>query len=75
MGEDLRFGRLTKEASKEKLGQAREAAAEYYEQGRQKMGRVGRQMEGYVREKPGRSMLVMAGAGLLLGYYLFGRRR
>jgi len=73
--EDLReLGRLTREASQEKLRQARDAASAYIEKGRQKAGEVEESVVRYVREKPVKSLLIAAGAGALLGF-LVARRR
>jgi ElaB/YqjD/DUF883 family membrane-anchored ribosome-binding protein len=66
--EDLgELGRLAKDATKEKLGVAREAAADYYEKGRVKAGELETQLTDYVRAKPLKSVLIAAGIGALLG--------
>lgn len=51
-----------------------DVAKEYLDQGRQKVGDMGKYMAGYVREKPVNCLAMAAGAGVLLGY-LLGRRR
>ena len=66
--EDLgELGRLAKQAAKEKLDEAREAAADYYGQGRKKADELETQLADYVRAKPLKSVLIAAGIGALLG--------
>jgi ElaB/YqjD/DUF883 family membrane-anchored ribosome-binding protein len=66
--EDLgQLGKLAKDATREKLGEAREAAADYYEKGRVKAGELESQLTDYVRAKPLKSVLIAAGVGALLG--------
>ncbi len=68
VAEDLgQLGRLAKDATKEKLGEAREIAAGYYEKGRIKAGEMESQLTDYVRAKPLKSVLIAAGIGALLG--------
>lgn len=75
VAEDLReLGRLTKDAAKEKLGEARQVASDYYEQGRERVGELEQQVEGYVRQRPMTAILIAAGAGALLGFLLSRRR-
>ena len=64
---------LAKDAAQEKLGQVRENASAYYEQGRVKVHDVVCTCEQYVRQQPFRSLLIAAGVGWLAGR--FGRRR
>jgi ElaB/YqjD/DUF883 family membrane-anchored ribosome-binding protein len=47
--------------------QGQEAAAEYYQQGREQVLAWQQQLEHQVREKPMQSLLVAAGIGLLFG--------
>lgn len=51
----------------EMTGQGQEAAAEYYEQGREQVLAWQQQLEHQVREKPIQSLLMAAGIGLLFG--------
>jgi ElaB/YqjD/DUF883 family membrane-anchored ribosome-binding protein len=44
------------------------------ERGKEKAADIQEGFEGYVKEKPLQTVLIAAGAGLLVGY-LFGRRR
>ena len=67
------LGRLTRDASREKLDQAREAAGDYLKKGRLKAEVVEDKVVHYVREKPVKSVLMAVGAGALLGFLL--RRR
>jgi ElaB/YqjD/DUF883 family membrane-anchored ribosome-binding protein len=72
--EDLsKLAQLTRDASQEKLAKAKEAASEYLEKGKQKVGEVEDSMVRYVREKPIKSVLLAAGAGALLGFLLSRR--
>jgi ElaB/YqjD/DUF883 family membrane-anchored ribosome-binding protein len=72
--EDLgQLGRLAKQAAKEKLDEAREAAAGYYGQGRKKADELETQLADYVRTKPLKSILIAAGVGALFGI-LISRR-
>jgi ElaB/YqjD/DUF883 family membrane-anchored ribosome-binding protein len=66
--EDLgKLGRLAKDAAREKLGDARETATEYYQHGRRRAGEVEAQLVDYVRTKPLKSVLIAAGIGALIG--------
>lgn len=73
--DDVRdLGSKAKAAAQEKLQETRERASAAYKSGRQKASSLAEDMVGQVREKPVRSMLIAAGAGLALGF-LFTRRR
>lgn len=66
--EDLRkLGRITREAAKD-------VAGEYADEGKKKYEDLEDRAVTYIREKPLQSVLIAAGAGLLLGY-LFSSRR
>ena len=72
--EDLgQLGRLAKSAAREKLGEARGVASDYYGQGRKKTGELETQVVDYVRTKPLKSVIIAAGVGALLGI-LMSRR-
>jgi ElaB/YqjD/DUF883 family membrane-anchored ribosome-binding protein len=72
--EDLREMRGTvRDAAQETVGQFGEAAAGYFEQGRDKDHGVACACEQFVRERPLSSVLMAAGVGWLFGR--FGRRR
>lgn len=72
--EDLgQLGRLAKTAAKEKMGEARGVATDYYGQGRKKAGELETQVVDYVRTKPLKSVIIAAGVGALLGI-LMSRR-
>lgn len=62
-----------REKAQEVMGQARERATQYYEQGKTKAIDMQHKLEDSVRENPMRSVLIAAGAGLVLGMLL--RRR
>jgi ElaB/YqjD/DUF883 family membrane-anchored ribosome-binding protein len=72
--DDLRdLGNAAEDFAREKLGQAREAAADYYEIGKKKASEWENVLVDYVRRQPVKSLLIVAGAGLVLGMLL--RRR
>jgi ElaB/YqjD/DUF883 family membrane-anchored ribosome-binding protein len=72
--EDLsKLARLTRDASQEKLGKAKQAASDYLKKGKHKAGEVEESVVRYVREKPIKSVLLAAGAGALLGFLLSRR--
>jgi ElaB/YqjD/DUF883 family membrane-anchored ribosome-binding protein len=52
----------------------RERVRDVYDRGIERAHVARDRFEGYVKEKPVRSLLIAAGAGALLGF-LFGRRR
>ena len=67
------MGNIVRDAAQEKLGQVRENATEFYEQGRDKIHGVGSTFEQYVRERPVKSVLIAAGIGLLFGRFWMRR--
>ncbi|MFQ5670939.1 MAG: YqjD family protein [Acidobacteriota bacterium] len=74
VGDDLRtLGHLAKDAAQEKLEEARQAASGYYDEGVEKATDLEGQLVKYVRDKPLKSVLIAAGAGILVGI-LWGRR-
>ena len=67
---DLREVRGTvRDAAQETVGEFGEAAAEYFEQGRDKVHGVACACEQFVRERPLSSVLMAAGVGWLLGRF------
>lgn len=72
--DDVReLGRLTREASQEKLEQAKDYATEHLEKGRQRVDEFEDSVVRYVREKPMKSVCLAAAAGALLGFLLSRR--
>jgi ElaB/YqjD/DUF883 family membrane-anchored ribosome-binding protein len=68
VSKDVReMGDIATDAAQDKLGQMRDNASEYYEQGRDKMHDVQRTVVQFVREQPVKSILIAAGVGLLCG--------
>ena len=67
------MGGIVRDAAQEKLGQVRENATEYYEQGRDKVHGAASTFEQYVRERPVKSVLIAAGIGLLFGRFWMRR--
>ena len=64
------LGRLTREASREKLATAREVGSDWVEKGRDKAKAAEDSVVNYVHEKPVKSVLLAAGAGVLIGFLL-----
>lgn len=62
-----------RDAAQQVVGQVQERATEYLEQGKSKAADLRVKVEETVREHPIRSILITAGAGLLIGMLL--RRR
>lgn len=60
-------GRDMSQTLQELTAQGQEVAAEYYQQGRERMLAWQQQLEHQVREKPLQSLLMAAGLGLLFG--------
>jgi ElaB/YqjD/DUF883 family membrane-anchored ribosome-binding protein len=67
------MGDIVRDAAQEKLGQVRENATEYYEQGRDNVHGVLCNFEQYVRARPVKSVLIAAGIGLLFGRFWMRR--
>jgi len=57
----------TAERVQERIGDIKDQANEYYEQGRQRAQEWEQSLEDYVREQPIKSLLIAAGVGLVLG--------
>ena len=72
--EDLQdLGGIAGDAAQEKLGQLRENASDYYEEGREKVHQVERTFEQFIRDQPLKSILIAAGVGLVLGRFWMRR--
>jgi ElaB/YqjD/DUF883 family membrane-anchored ribosome-binding protein len=70
VGENLRdLGGQVRDAAREKYAHLNEEARTYYEQGRDMAHDWEEGVEGYVREKPLRTVLIAAGVGFLLGMF------
>jgi ElaB/YqjD/DUF883 family membrane-anchored ribosome-binding protein len=67
------LGRLAKDATREKLGDARVTAADYYDKGRAKAEQVEAQLVDQIRAKPLQSILIAAGIGALFGLLITRR--
>ena len=66
-------GDNAKHAGLEKMEKAKESAAEYYQQGRDKATELTHSVENYVRTEPTKSLLAAAGVGFVLGFLLIRR--
>ena len=72
--EDLQdMGDIVKDAAQKKIGQLREDAAPYCEQGQINVQQVQRSFEEYIAQRPLKSILIAAGVGLLLGRFWMRR--
>jgi ElaB/YqjD/DUF883 family membrane-anchored ribosome-binding protein len=67
------LGRLAKDATRERLGDARVSAADYYDKGRAKAEQVEAQVVDQIRAKPLQSILIAAGIGALFGLLITRR--
>lgn len=61
------IGNRVKEAARQKYEDLRDRASSYYESGRERAKQWEQSIEGYVQEKPVKSLLIAAGVGFLLG--------
>ena len=67
------LGRLAKDATKEKLGDAKERASDYYDKGKIKAEQLEEQLVDQIRKKPLQSVLIAAGIGALFGLLITRR--
>ena len=67
------LGDDAKHAAQDKLEHAKESAAEYFQQGREKATELTHTVENYVRSEPTKSLLGAAGVGFVLGFLLIRR--
>jgi ElaB/YqjD/DUF883 family membrane-anchored ribosome-binding protein len=74
VGKNLReMGGEIGDVAREQYVGLRDRASDYVEQGRQKAQKWQEGMEGYIQERPLKSLMIAAGVGILLG--LWWRRR
>jgi ElaB/YqjD/DUF883 family membrane-anchored ribosome-binding protein len=59
--------------AQEKFDTMRESAADMYDKGVERAGEFQDNVEEYVREQPFKSLIIAAGAGLLIGMFLSRR--
>jgi ElaB/YqjD/DUF883 family membrane-anchored ribosome-binding protein len=62
-----KMGTHARNLAQERIGDIREAAGDYYEQGREQASQLKENLEETIRDKPLRSALIAAGIGMLLG--------
>ncbi len=67
------MGALAKDVAHETLEEFQENASAVYEQGRDKVRKSTRTLERFIAEQPLTSVLIAAGAGLLLGRFWMRR--
>jgi ElaB/YqjD/DUF883 family membrane-anchored ribosome-binding protein len=60
---------IASDAVQENLGQMREDASEYFEQGRDQVYKAEHTLEQFIRNQPVKSILIAAGVGLCLGRF------
>jgi ElaB/YqjD/DUF883 family membrane-anchored ribosome-binding protein len=61
------LGGMAREMAQEKVEQLRASASSYCEEKRDKVQQVERSIEQFVKQQPLKSILIAAGAGMLLG--------
>jgi ElaB/YqjD/DUF883 family membrane-anchored ribosome-binding protein len=72
--EDIgRLGHLAKDVTKEKVGDAREIASEYYGKGRARAEQLEAHVVDQIRAKPLQSILIAASIGVLFGLLITKR--
>lgn len=67
------LGGMAREMAQEKVEQVRAGATDCAKEGRQKVRNVEHSIEQYIREQPLKSMLIAAGAGMVLGRFWMRR--
>ncbi len=67
------LGGMAREMAQEKVEQLRAGASEYCKEGRDRVQRVERSFEQFVRQQPLKSVLIAAGVGMLLGGFWMRR--
>jgi ElaB/YqjD/DUF883 family membrane-anchored ribosome-binding protein len=67
------MGGTARDAANEQLGQMRDNASEYYDQGRDKAHQVKRTLEQFIMDQPLKTLLIAAGVGLLFGRFWMRR--
>lgn len=76
VSEDLRVqASKATEAAKERYGSARENVKQGYDRARKDLDQLVADVNVYVRDNPGRSVLIAAGIGFAIGFLLRGDRR
>ena len=63
------MGGTVRDAAQDNVAQVGERASEYYEEGRDKVRGIAHACEQFLRQRPLASLLIAAGAGLLLGRF------
>lgn len=63
------------EVAKEKAGVAKESLKQGYDRVHKDLGKLSDDVTEYVRHNPGRSVLIAAGLGFVIGMLMRGRRR
>lgn len=67
------LGRAAMRTARRTVASLRDGAAEYTDEGRDKVQQVERTIEEYIRDRPLKTVLIAAGVGLLLGRFWMRR--
>lgn len=67
------LGGMARDMAQEKVEQLRAGAAEYCEEGQDKIRQAERSFEQFVRQQPLKSILIAAGVGLVIGRFWMRR--
>lgn len=74
--EDLKeMGHLAPDVAREKFEHLKQSASAAYEKGKDCASDTKQSVEAYIRERPIQTVLIAAGAGMLLGYLISRSRR
>lgn len=65
---------MAKDLAEEKLGDLRDSALEYVEEGQERVQAWGRALEKSIRANPLKSVLIAVGIGLFVGRFCMRRR-
>lgn len=61
---------VARDMAEQRIGEFRDTATEYYEQGRERVSELEESLETYVRNQPVKSVMIAVGVGLFLGVML-----
>lgn len=62
------LGKITKNIANDAVDMLRENSTEYYEEGKEKLQKMERNLEGKILENPIRALAIAGAVGLVLGY-------
>jgi ElaB/YqjD/DUF883 family membrane-anchored ribosome-binding protein len=67
------MGQSVREATAETMDEAQACAQDYYLQGREKARQLTQATEDFIRREPGKALLIAAGVGLAVGFFIARR--